>query len=156
MSMTDLEDALNLIDANRSLADFAGPRPEVLIKKAESALGLAFPPTYRKFVLQLGVGDFSSSEFYGVIDDDFERPGVPNAIWLTLDERKVANAPHSYIIVSDTGDGGWYAIDLSKRHADGESPVVEWWPGATEAVDNGKTVAEDFGAFMLQRVQQWL
>ena len=139
-----------------SCAHFAGPRSPELINKAEEALGAKFPPTYRRFVCELGAGAFASSEFNGVIDDDFEHSCVPDAIWLTLKCRKSYPDAMSYIIVSDTGDGGYYALDISQVNADGESPVVEWWPGATGAIDNGKTIAEDFGAFMLQKVQQWL
>jgi antitoxin YobK len=156
MSMSDLESALRLIDANAAIADFAGPKPEQLVKSAETTLGLTFPPTYRTFLNRLGAGGVGGAEFYGVIRDDFEHSGVPDAIWLTLKHRKTSNTPTSFVIVSETGDGGYYAIDASQTTATGESPVVEWWPGAPNAVANRRIVADDFGSFLLQRVQNAL
>jgi hypothetical protein len=50
---------------------FAGSKADDLIQKAEKALGLYLPPTYRRFVSALGAGDIAGQEFYGVIDDDF-------------------------------------------------------------------------------------
>ena len=65
--------------------DFAGPRPEALVARAEAALGLRFPPSYRQFLLDLGAGDVGGFEVYGIIDDDFADARVPDAIALTLD-----------------------------------------------------------------------
>lgn len=150
MSMSDLDQAFRLIDENTASADFAGPKPEELIRSAEAALGLALPRTYREFVQRLGCGDIAGEEFYGVINSDFENSSVPDGIWLTLNERRAANLSESIIIVGDNGLGGWYAIDTSKRNADGDSPVIDWWS------DNqpSQVVADDFGAFLLQRLRQ--
>lgn len=149
MSMSDLEQAIQLIDDKVAIADFEGPRPEELVKLAEVALTLEFPPTYREFVRRLGAGDIAGAEFYGVIKGDFENSSVPDAIWLTLDERKTCKLPEPFIIVGDTGDGNYYVIDLSDRNPAGEGPVVEWSPGNRTS----RVVAEDFGAFLLQRLR---
>lgn len=157
MSMHDFEQALQLIAANAASADFAGPRPDQLISSAEYALGLTFPPTYRSFVGRLGAGAFGGDEFYGVITDGFENSSVPDAIWLTLKQRITSQSPRSLIFVSDTGDGAYYAIDVSQVTTDGESPIVEWWPGAPlGAIGNRKVIANDFGEFFLQQVQEAL
>lgn len=150
MSVSELEQAFQLIDQNKASADFEGPKSEELVRSAEAALGLTLPPTYREFVRRLGCGDISGEEFYGIIKDDFEKSSVPNGIWLTLNERKVANLPESIIIVADNGVGGWYAIDTSKKNTDGDSPVVDWWPNNQPS----QVVAEDFGVFLLQRLRQ--
>jgi hypothetical protein len=77
---------------------------------------------------------------------------VPNGIWLTLNERKVANLPETLIIIADNGSGGWYAMDTSKLNIDGDSPVVEW----VSNNEPSQFIAEDFGAFLLQRLRQTL
>ena len=51
-------------------------------------LGLEFPPSYRRFVLDFGAGSFGASEVYGVIDSNFENSSVPDAVWCTLDVRE--------------------------------------------------------------------
>ncbi|HKE48823.1 MAG TPA: SMI1/KNR4 family protein [Rhodanobacteraceae bacterium] len=146
--MADYERALTLIGA-AGTNDFVGPRPEEWILAAEERLSLRFPPTYRRFLKELGSGGIRSEEFYGITRNNFDVGTVPNGIWLTLDERKTG-LPSCLVLVQDTGDGNWYAIDTSQANAQGESPVV--------FVDiSGRpheTVAEDFGRFFLDRVSR--
>jgi hypothetical protein len=52
--------------------------------------------------------------------------------------------------------GGYYTIDLAQSDVEGESPIVEWWPGLPNASNNRRAVANDFGAFLLERVQDAL
>jgi len=157
MSLIDLATGLELIKANGDKSDFVGPQPERRTALAEATLELLFPRTYREFLLKLGAGDIAGLEFYGVLHDDFENSGIPDAVWVTLKRRRKSGAPSAYIFVSDTGDGGEYAIDTSQVNDAGDSPVVEWWAGApANAEENGRIVAEDFVAFLLQEVQECL
>lgn len=150
MSMADLEEAIALIERNEDEADFDGDKPEELISKAEQALGLTFPLTYRTFLARLGCGGIAGAEFYGVIKDDFVNSGIPDAIWATLKQRKEFSSPEYYIVVGSTGDGGLYAIDCSASSGGGENPVIEWWPGLNEQ----KSVADDYGEFSLRTVRE--
>lgn len=154
MSMSDLEQAFQLIDDN-GVGDFHGPKPEALIVQAERTLGLAFPPTYRQFLSRFGCGDIPPYDLYGLIKDDFENSGVPDAVWATLRRRRTSTYPESFILVAETGDGGDYCIDVSQKTPEGDSPIVEWWPGAPpNASGNRRTVADDFGAFLLEQVHR--
>jgi antitoxin YobK len=152
MSMKDLEEAFGLIEHNHDQADFDGPKSDKLLNKAEQRLGLLFPATYRTFLSRLGCGDIAGAEFYGVIKDDFENSAVPDAIWLTLRQRQIAQAPLSLIIVGSTDNGGYFALDSSVTSNDGENPVVEWWPGPKTQL----AVAKDFGEFFLRSVREAL
>jgi hypothetical protein len=151
MSMNALEQAIGLIEKTTT-ARFHGRKSEELIGAGERALGLTFPPTYRVFLSQFGCGDIAGHEFYGIVDDDFENSSVPDAVWLTLDERRSSELPKSMIVVESIGDGGYYAIDRSLVNADGDSPIIEWWPGFPDAAGNRRIVAEDFGSFLLGRI----
>jgi hypothetical protein len=153
MSMIQLEQALQLIQANRDQGYFVGPREEQLITAGETALGVLFPATYRRFLGELGCGDFAGAEFYGLIDENFASGSVPNGIWLTLKLRRTNALPKSFVVVSDTGDGGYYAIDTSQRDSQGESPIVAWYPGG---LSKGEKLSNDFGTFILQRVSKAL
>jgi antitoxin YobK len=155
MSLADLENGLTLVRES-SRAHFVGARPETLVHSAELALGLTFPPTYRKFISELGCGSIRGQEFYGVINDQFGSSTVPNGIWVTLNERKFPNTPHEMIVVGDTGYGSFYVLDTSRRKPDGECPVVEWWPGSGDYPADCKVIAEDFGAFFLMLVEEAL
>ena len=103
---------------------------------------MIFPPTYRAFLQHLGCGGVKGEEFYGIPKSGLTSPSVPNSIWVTLKERKDANLPQSVIIVANNGVGGWYLSTL-KRNADGDSPVVDWWPNNLPS----QVVAEDFEHF---------
>lgn len=146
MSMADYEQAKMIIDTNKDKGTFVGPRPEDLVKKAESALGIRFPKTYRQFLLDYGAGNFGLAEFYGVIDDDWEDSSVPDGVWYTLNERTESNMPPELIVVGDTGTGELYVLDLSE----GDGPVCVVDPGT--AMTTRERVAPDFGAFLLDRV----
>jgi antitoxin YobK len=156
MSMNNLEQSLQLIRDNEDQADFVGPREDRLIQLAEAALGISFPPTYRRFLQEKGCGSIAGAEFYGLINVDFLNASVPNGIWLTLDERKASKLPLPLLLVSETGDGGYYAIDTSRQDSQGESPVIVWFPGLSKIEGKVEEVAEDFGAFMFQRLTQAL
>ncbi len=150
MSMSDLDCALELIE-NAKEGYFHGPATEDLILRAEQALGLSFPPTYKKFLSRLGCGSIWGDEFYGLFDEDFEHSTVPNAIWVTLKYRSSIDLPRSLIVVGNTGDGGDYVIDVGEKNSHGESPVLEWWFGYPPAQ---KVVAADFGAFLWEAVRR--
>jgi len=153
MSKDQLRRAFALIQSSSHLADFAGPQPESRVANAERALGSTFPPTYREFLLQFGCGSIAGEEFYGVNTDDFENSSVPDAVWATLKNRKEGSIREEFIIVASTGDGAYHVIDTSRQHSDGESPVLEWWPGYSVSEGNGRLVAADFGEFLLQKIQ---
>src|SRR5437899_1690679 len=106
MSITSLEQAFQMILENEDQASFVGPRDERVIQAAEAALGISFPPTYRRFLKERGCGDIAGAEFYGVIDENFVNSTIPNGIWLTLKSRRSSNLPTAFVIISETGDGG--------------------------------------------------
>ncbi len=153
MRKDQLQLALKLIQSNLDLADFVGPQPEGHVANAERALGFNLPPTYREFVLQLGCGSIAGEEFYGVNTDDFENSSVPDAVWTTLKNREDGSIRERFIIVASTGDGGYYVIDTSQQDSDGESPVLEWWPGFSETEGNGRVVAANFAEFLFKKIR---
>lgn len=139
MSDLTLMKAFNFID--ESNGDFDGEKPQSLIEKAEKTLGLYFPRSYKAFLQKYGCGDADGVEFYGVINDDFENSSVPDAIWLTLEERKTG-LPNHLVIISSSGDGSYYALDTSKMIGH-ECPVI------LVGIDGDETVThENFASFV--------
>jgi antitoxin YobK len=153
MSMAELEQALEAAGAS-DLADFIGPRDRGLVTAAEAALGVSLPPTYRRFIAELGAGSFGRSEFYGAIDENFDTSSVPDAIWLTLDERRGFGLPRHLVIVGDTGMGGFYVLDTARTDADDECPVAVWVGGQSRDSETLEVVAPDFGSFFWSAVQK--
>ncbi len=153
MSMTDLERALALIAAHPETASFEGPRPKMLVRAAERALGFPLPPTYRRFVAELGAGNMGSAEIYGVIDADFERSSVPDAIWATLRAREDGDLPLDLVVLGDE-DGELTCLQV--RAGEEEGPVVRLYAGEDADRRGTEPVAPDFGAYLLSRVEEEL
>lgn len=158
MGLHDLQAGLRLVEEHGEEADFAGARPEELIERAEAALGLRLPPSYRAFVGELGAGDIAGEEFFGVTSADFEISSVPNGIWLTLSEREDSGLPEALVVVYSVGDGTLYALDTAQAGDDGEAPVVAWVPGMSASGEELETIAADFGTFFRKTVESalWL
>lgn len=145
MSFQDLEKAFDLIEKNGG--DFEGEKDDALIAKAEQALGVVLPLSYKQFLSTFGCGDIEGLEFYGLIGDDFESSGIPDAIWLTLDERK-SGLPKNLVLIYAVGDGSYYALDVSQTDSNGECPVVSY-----DANGDMEKVADDYGSFLLAELQ---
>lgn len=143
MSIEDYVRAKELI-AQAGGGDFEGAKPEILVAKAEAALGVRFPPSYRRFLLELGCGHIEGVEVFGLIDDNFEASSIPNGVWLTLSERRAMGLNTAYVIVGESGDGAYYALDTSALDASRENPVVKLsMSGARE-----EKVADSFGSYL--------
>ena len=150
--MNNLLLAFQIIEDHKSsLSDFLGDKEESLIQRAEAALELIFPPTYRLFLKKFGCGGFGGFEVYGIIDDHFYKSGIPNGIWLTLDDRNLYNIPHSFIIIGSLGYGPSYVLDSSQPNKEGEYPVLVYSVG-----EEPEKVNEDFGDFLLEKINQYL
>ena len=154
--MDDLNRFLDLVEEYEDEADFVGPRDEALVAAAEAALGLSFPPTYRRFVAELGAGDIAGQEFYGVISDEFVNSSVPNGIWLTLKARGEWSLPESMIVVAFDGGVDYFVIDTAKATGAQEPAVEIWRPGITGAEDELARAAVDFGEFVLRLTTEGL
>ena len=147
MAMDDYERAVALIEDHEDEVDFDGPKSPELIELAERAVGLRFPPTYRRFLSEYGAGNLGSTEIYGVIDEDFEHSSVPDAIWLALTHPR----PGLFVFYA-VGEGTEFCLDTTRPASDGEMPVVAVLP-SEETQDE---VASDFGNAFLMLVQEAL
>lgn len=156
MGLGDLGAALRLVAEHRDRAHFMDGQPEEVVARAEQALGVSFPPSYREFVRELGAGDIAGAEFYGVTSGEFESSSVPNGIWFTLQERADSGLPQPLVVIYSVGEGTLFALDTAQRDDDDESPVVAWVPGVSRSEDQLETIAPDFGTFFRETVGQAL
>jgi hypothetical protein len=149
--MKDLDKALSLIAEHADEASFAGKRSELVVRSAEKALGFKLPPTYRRFLAELGAGSFGAAEFYGVIDIDFEKSSVPDAVWATLRARERNDLPADLVVVGREDD---IITCLQIRPGADEGPLLEINAGEDPERVGTHTCAEDFGAYLLSRVEE--
>jgi antitoxin YobK len=147
MSMEDYETGIARMLGHPDEMDFVGPRDEALISKAEQVTGHRFPPTYRRFLLAFGAGGFGSQEIYGVIRDDFETSGVPDAVWYNLRLRRDCFAPDHLFAVHSFGDGELACLDFSSL-TDDECPVVGFLPSPPPHDGLTDFRVDDFGALL--------
>jgi hypothetical protein len=152
VSVRDYEEALALVGDHADATDFSS-QPEDRVVRAEQRLGLRFPPTYRRFLLDLGAGGVGSEEIYGLINDDFDDPRPPQAVGLTLALRRDGEISDDLVVIYNLGQGSYYALDTGRAAADGEAPVIGFTPGLTQASDEAEVVAPDFGSFFLEMVR---
>lgn len=150
MSLEKYRRARDLI-AKAGGGDFAGAKPESLVARAEAALGLRFPPSYRQFLLDLGAGDVGGFEVYGVIDEDFGDARVPDAIALTLEARRSGLEPR-YVMIGTLGDGSHDCLDTGHPDVTGEAPVVQ----LSSEYEDPVTLADSFGEYFLTEAQDAL
>ncbi|WP_409271554.1 SMI1/KNR4 family protein [Neobacillus sp. SCS-31] len=154
MSWDTYRQAIHLMEQNEEECDFVGSRSDELISKAENALGFRFSYLYRDFLKKYGAGSFGSQELYGLIDDDFKNSTVPDAIWCTLTEREDSNLPNHLLVIYDTGMDDLFCLDFKKINEVGEPQVVSYIPGIDLHNQNFTVVANDFGDFLLDLVNQ--
>ena len=154
MSTSAVETALDLVRSYSGRKHFVGGRSSDLIRVAEKALGVEFPPSYRRFLEELGAGSISGSEVYGITDGTFTDSAVPNGIWLGLREREDSLLPAGLVVVSDSGEGDYLAIDARKSDGNGEAPVVLWSPGASVPGQHLEQAATDSGSYFLELVKE--
>jgi hypothetical protein len=146
----DMRNALELVNEHADMADFVGPRGEDLVSAAEARVGRTFPPSYRTFLLELGMGDFGAEEFAGIIDDRFQQLW-PDAVGLYLKDVR-DGLPPRYFPFYSWGDGTVSALDLDRRDDVGESPVVT----CHDALFREAPITEEaptFGAFFVGRLR---
>ena len=119
---------------------------------AQKRLGVRFPPSYRQFLLELGCGNVSGFEVYGLVDDDFTNSSVPDAIWLTLEERRTNGLDPRFIVIGALGDGTFDCLDTVHLDGSGEAPVVQ----VSAEGENPVRLADSFGEYFLAEVQDAL
>jgi antitoxin YobK len=154
MSLEDLTLAYRRMEDFPHLRQFRGPTEEHVVGQAEQALGCVFPLTYRRFVRDLGWGNFNGAEFYGAPLVVLAGRGVPDVVDMTLQYRRDFDLPLNYILVYSRGISPFsYAVLHSKGMPQSDSPVY-WWEPSEGIVDRHNIAASDFGNFFLNCVME--
>ncbi|GGI12963.1 SMI1/KNR4 family protein [Gottfriedia solisilvae] len=154
MSWSNYEIALALLEENDVECDYIGECSELLIEKAELALGLNFPKIYRHFIGKYGAGVFGTWEILGITNENFLEsytPDNPDAIRFTLSKRKENKLPNNFITIIDYLYDIIYCLDLNNLNEEGEPAVVSF--NIDEDWGEIEIVAEDFGDFLLYIMQ---
>jgi ABC-type phosphate transport system auxiliary subunit len=131
--MREFEEALALVEERLDEADFEA-QPEERVSRAEQTLGVRFPPTYRRFLIQLGAGGVGGEEIYGLVNDDFEDVRPPQAVGLTLQLRREGQIGDALVVICNLGQGSHYALNTARAGPDGEASSRRFHSGLEQRV----------------------
>ncbi|QKE72022.1 hypothetical protein HPK19_04045 [Arthrobacter citreus] len=154
MSWSNYEKALALLEQNKVNCEYIGKCSDLIIEKAEIALGLKFPNTYRHFIRKYGAGVFATWDILGITNENFYEsynPDNPDAIRFTLSKRKENKLPDNFITIIDYDYETLYCLDLNNLNNEGEPAVVSYDIG--ENWGKQEMIAEDLGDFLLDIIQ---
>jgi hypothetical protein len=150
--MAEYEEGLALLQEHLAESTFESQAPE-RVERAERALGVQFPPTYRRFLHELGAGGIGAFDIYGVVDDDLDDVRPPGAVGYTLMLRREGRIADDIVVIYGLGQGSDYGLATSQAGPDGEAPVVGFTPGLSDPSDDHEVIFPDFGCFFLDRIQ---
>lgn len=124
--------------------------PAEWIARAETRLGVKFPPSYRWWLETYGSGAFGDQDVFTILQMEFEDACGPDIVY--QNETSAANGtaiPDGLIVFEPESSDELYYFDLSSPSDSGEYPVMRWDMefGATEPF------APSFDQFLLKLVR---
>ena len=133
----------------------AGGRTHEEILRSEELLGINFSKQCLEFYKQHGYLSFYGNEIFGVDPTGDSGILAGNSVAYALNDRKEYNLPKEWIPLYDYSDGFMAYLDYSHLNSENEpSVIVAIYTG--NGYEISETIAEDFGDFLLQLVQQQL
>lgn len=108
--------------------NYHGKIDQQVIKKAETLLWITFPPSYNFFLSNYWCWDIQWIELFWITNDDFINSWIPDAIWLTLNERKNW-LPNHFLIISDDWMWNYYVINTLELTQNNENPIYLYYIG---------------------------
>jgi hypothetical protein len=155
MSMQDFIQAIDIIEKQKIVLDYSYPQPANRIKEIEKILKIQLPQSYRDFLIKFGSIKFNGEEIYGLSHTyDYSKYVYSNVVCATLKEREVNKDPlfpTHLVIIHTLANGEFCCLDTSQMNEHGECSVISWC--SSLANEQPKTLAEDFGAFLLNKIQ---
>lgn len=131
----------------------AGGKSEEEIKLSEKKLGISFSAQCKEFYEKHGYLSFYGNEIYGIAPEDDSGVLEGNSVAYALNDREEYNLPKEWIPIYDFDDGNMAYLDYSSLNAEKEPRVIMAFYNG-ERYEIAETLAEDFGDFILQLVQE--
>jgi hypothetical protein len=141
-----MSDINTLLDVAFRECEVSGPVPLENSQAAQEALGLFFPPSYRRFLEKYGAAFGLGFEIAGLPTESPGPDDTPlwsNVVRETLKYRP-DSLPENSIAISHDGSEFGYFLRCSTTDPEYEGAVIEWGP----AHDGGKEFSNDFLSFV--------
>jgi len=126
-----------------------------VVAKAENLFGQKLSKQNYDYFKNTGYLSFFGNEFYGICKDDFSGTHAGCAIEATLQDRIEYSLPKEWLTIYFFDDGYYGYLDYSQINEDGEPPVIMAIYNGNEYIIK-EEVADDFGDFLLMRVEEQL
>ncbi len=143
MSYMDFEEAIQLISDNKESCDVMHSSSQGDIHRVEDILKVQLPESYKIFLSKFDNWGLGSQCIYGIYADAI----VKMTQYSRSNYQENPEFPPSFVCIHELGNGEISCLDTSRMNEDGECPVVGWYFGHVE------DIAEDFGSFLLEKVQ---
>lgn len=147
------EQVIELIRENEDITNHGNGCDTETLEAAEHAVGLTFPPSYRRLVEEFGTWDVPPKEFLGVYQTPARGDALLGSVEQTLSARGEVGLPSDLLVVMVDDVWGYVVLDASRPDQDGEYPVLAWNPGLPDR-DGMEKVADDFGSFALEECRR--
>ena len=125
-----------------------------MVPHLEKTLHISLPKSFKYFIKDFGFGGPKSIMISGIRTNNKEEVLSTGIGWKIEKFRTEFDLPHHIILISDIGDGSYYALDLSQMNDKQECPVVVWPVGGYDETPELEIVAPDFGTWFLEQVEE--
>ncbi len=154
-AIEDVDEFIRIVKTHDGIVNYDEDPPDAaLIEEAERVLGLAFPPSYRHFLAELGGCDIEGEEFYGLFRRRDDPQQIMGTVSFSLRQREDAQMPATMLVLQFDGMGGVYVLDTAQRDEDGEAPVLVYLPPWVADGRPLEYIAPNFGAFALSQTRR--
>lgn len=133
----------------------SGGKTQSEISKSEELLKVKFSKQCIEFYERYGYLSFYGNEIFGIDPEDESDILEGNSVAYALNDRKEYKLPIEWIPVYNYEDGNIAYLDYTNKNIEGE-PKVIMCIFTGEKYEVVEEVAEDFGDFLLQLVEQQL
>lgn len=119
----------------------SGPVDKNKIDLAEKALGVTFPPSYKKYLEEFGAIEIDNYSIAGLTQRDVGELG--DVVAFTRYAREEFGLPSQYVALDFKDGDDFLCIDTSQKDASSESPIVLINPVTKR--QHGSVVSPSFG-----------
>ena len=115
---------------------------------------MVFPRSFRDYLREWGNISFDGHGYYGVTRTrDFDRAGVPNAVWFTIRKRRDVGLPPSLVICRNINDDEYLCINTTQK-LNGDERAMVWWDNVDRRI--AQTLSVTFIDFLREDLEELL
>lgn len=132
------EELKHLIESNSDIAQFAnfgeGVSPE-WISRAEAALEMSLPPSYKWWLKNYSGGEVGGEEVFSIYEEDFDSVVGGDIVYTHRLNQQSGTLRQEQLAICQSDVDGLFFFDALSPNSDGEYPVISSATGAEYALD---------------------